>query len=554
MDISFFAAMAWKSVAIAGAALGLAALLRSRSAADRAAVLRIGVLMLLALPVIALLLPELRIAAFAPAPAVAPTADSFPIIDAPLAMAAMVEVPASSAPGLDPGIALLVAYLAGLMVAAARFAGGLWTLRAWTKAARPVEDESWTAAFEKMRWAAPSGERLRLMVSGDVPAPLSWGWRRPVILIDPETLSRGEAAEAILAHEVAHVARRDWPALMLSRAASVLFWFNPLVWLLDRQVVQQAEEAADRHAAESVEPLLYAQSLLRWASANAHALPANGIAGRPSALARRVRAVLDTRLRERPSESLWTAAAILACIGIAAPVAAVELVEARAEAQRAPTETHSAAMAPAHEGAARAQAHAREAVVEARIAEHRATEAMREAEERMAEIMPRVPEMVESAMAGIDPEAIGRAAEVAARSVRAEAPQIRAEVAAAMREAQAELRANRVQIAEAVQEGLRASAAARASAVAGIAHGATGMEAGAAGMEAGARKMEEQAQRFRQRDYREWAIARAAERGETVTHEELIEAARGLEEGARGMRDGARSMRESAQAMRSGRH
>ena len=75
---------------------------------------------------------------------------------------------------------------------------------------------------------------------------------------------------------------RDWPALMLSRLAATLFWFNPLVWLLEREVVQQAEEAADCEAAERVEPVVYAETLLNWAQSNSM-VPANSIA--PSAQA-----------------------------------------------------------------------------------------------------------------------------------------------------------------------------------------------------------------------------------------------------------------------------
>ncbi len=64
MDVSFFVQMGWKSALIAGAALGLAYVLRSRAASDRAMVLRIGVTMLLLLPLAALALPALQIEAF----------------------------------------------------------------------------------------------------------------------------------------------------------------------------------------------------------------------------------------------------------------------------------------------------------------------------------------------------------------------------------------------------------------------------------------------------------------------------------------------------------
>ena len=146
-----------------------------------------------------------------------------------------------------------------------------------------------------------------------------------MILVDPDTLGQPEDAEAILAHEVAHIARRDWPVLMLSRLAATLFWFNPLVWLLEREVVQQAEEAADCEAAERVEPARYAETLLSWAQANAM-VPANSIAPSANALGRRVKAILDRRLRERPAGSAWTAVAMLICLAITAPVAAMQLV------------------------------------------------------------------------------------------------------------------------------------------------------------------------------------------------------------------------------------
>jgi hypothetical protein len=49
---------------------------------------------------------------------------------------------------------------------------------------------------------------------------------------------------------------------------------------------------------------------------------------------------------------------------------------------------------------------------------------------------------------------------------------------------------------------------------------------------------------------RDQEIARARERGETVTHEQLIEAGEVMRKGADEMREGAREMREAAARMR----
>src|ERR1043165_6604840 len=111
MDVSFFVQMGWKSALIAGAALGLAYVLRSRAASDRAMVLQIGVTMLLLLPPAALALPALQIEAFsapepqAPAPAAAPaiapeTASAYQYVPGPEA-----QLPAAQAAAPQPAAA-----------------------------------------------------------------------------------------------------------------------------------------------------------------------------------------------------------------------------------------------------------------------------------------------------------------------------------------------------------------------------------------------------------------------------------------------------------------
>ena len=357
MDISFLGQMAWKSALISGAALALAAALRTRPAADRAAVLRAGMLLLLLLPVVALSLPALRVEAWAlpetpsshqvgetsiSSPALAmdglqatvagranPSLLPLPGLETNASVTTPVAVypqPVEPTPWGIPTQLVLFGYLIGLLVVVARLLAGLWTLRCWTRSARPVACPEWLAEFERARSSRPTGKRLRLLVCDAVPSPLSWGWLRPVILIDPDTLDRPEGAEAILAHEVAHVVQRDWLVLILSRLVTALFWFNPLVWLLEREVVQHAEQAADRQATEQVEPARYAQTLLTWAQDHGAAVPAHGIAPTAPALARRITAVLDERLRERPASSAWTAFWFLTCIGFAMPVAALELL------------------------------------------------------------------------------------------------------------------------------------------------------------------------------------------------------------------------------------
>lgn len=580
MELSFFAEMAWKSALIAGAALALAYALRSRAAADRALVLRIGVAMLLLLPLIALALPALPVAAWsapAAAPALPPPAmpDYLRVTDfPPPTLAAADAQPAWPARWDDPAPLVLLAYLGGLALAGGRLLIGLILLRRWTRAATAVTRPEWLDALERVEGA----HEARLLTAAAVPAPLSWGWRDPVILIDPATLDDAGEADAILAHEMAHIARGDWLALMLTRVAAALFWFNPLVWLLEREIVQQAEEAADCEAAAYVEPTRYAQTLLSWAQAGGRALPANSIAPRGSALGRRVKAILDGRTRERPSGSALTRIAVLACVVIAAPVAAMKLVQAAApaapEAPAAPASLQAPDAPPAPRAPAAPHAptapHAPMAVPD--VPDVPAVPDVAPMVNRvLAEVLPQIPQIVASATAAIDPAEIDRATEEALRAnharmsaeerehirrevrraveqARGASVQARAEAMRARTEAMAAVRAAQPQIAAAMAEARRAPQIARAAMV----QGAEGMMRGAEGMERGAREMEEQAARLRDPAFRASEIERARARGEHVTDAELLEAADGLRDGAEGMRDGAREMRESAARMRAG--
>ncbi|HYG47253.1 MAG TPA: M56 family metallopeptidase [Allosphingosinicella sp.] len=552
MSYDFLIEMAWKSAAIAGGALLLAALLRSRAAADRGAVLKVAVALLLALPAIALFAPALQIETPAPAPAaMAPTAAVAPAaaVDAAAPAAEAPPATSSGADWDDPSLLFFLLYAGGVAMVAGRLLAGLWTLSRWTRNAREVEAPLWRAALAR---AGGDSLGIRLLASPDASSPLSWGLRRPVILLDSDTLRSPEEADAILAHEVAHVARRDWPSLVLSRLAVALFWFNPLVWRLDREVAQQAEEAADSDAAATVEPARYAQTLLDWARlSGSPALPANAIAAGEPGLSRRVKAILDGRVARR-SGSRLAVAAMLGCAAFAAPVAAIEFVPEAPEAPPAPL-APAAAPAPLAplSRAVPAVPHSPPAPLAAPV---RGVAAPRPLAAPAAAPAPLAPLAALAARPPLPPRPPALALAMRARGAAnpgrpyVDHDAIAADVAAAVAEATRSIEVATARIGPSVERAV-------AAAMAGVARGATGMEAGARGMEDGARRMRAEAARLKSsRAYREEQIRRNAARGEHVTHEQLLEAADEMADGADDMIDGAREMREAAAEMRRGRH
>ena len=424
-----------------------------------------------------------------------------------------------------------------------RLLAGLWTLRRWTRAAREVDAPEWRAALAR---AGGDALGIRLLASEDASSPLSWGWRRPVILLDRDTLRSPGEADAILAHEVAHVARRDWPSLILSRLAVALFWFNPLVWRLDREVAQQAEEAADSDAAAAVEPARYAQTLLDWARlSGANALPANAIAAGEPGLSKRVKAILDGRVSRR-SGSFWAVAAMLGCAAFAAPVAALDFVEGAPEAPplragrrrlrrrwRRRSRSRRCRRRPGAAPHAGPAPHAPLAADGACRAPRRAGAA------RPCRMPPSPRRRGPAPTPAPRPDAAGRpcrrSGDRGARS-RPRWPRRRARSRPPPPRSAAPSSAR----SKRPWPGWRRARAAwrMAPSAWSAAPPTCSPKPGGCAIAA----------------YREEQIRKAAARGKRLTHEELLEAAEGMEEGAEGMREGAREMREAAADMRKGRH
>src|SRR3546814_2814721 len=104
---------------------------------------------------------------------------------------------------------------------------------------------SWLSALAEAQRRMGFKHGTALLVSKELRSPISWGVLRPTIVLSPVTVDAVDEAEAIIAHELAHVARLDWAKLLGARVACAVFWFNPLVWMLARESHQLREEAAD---------------------------------------------------------------------------------------------------------------------------------------------------------------------------------------------------------------------------------------------------------------------------------------------------------------------
>jgi beta-lactamase regulating signal transducer with metallopeptidase domain len=121
-------------------------------------------------------------------------------------------------------------------------------------------------ALERARAKLEIARPVRLLVSPQVIVPGVWRTRRPVIALPQNVASHlsEEEVEAMLMHEMVHVARWDNLASNLNMLLCCLFWFNPLIWLIDRRLLAEREAVCDEKVIElGASASVYAASLLK---------------------------------------------------------------------------------------------------------------------------------------------------------------------------------------------------------------------------------------------------------------------------------------------------
>lgn len=122
--------------------------------------------------------------------------------------------------------------------------------------------------------------RVRLLRSPQLPGPVAFGVLRPTVGLPEDFPDRFSEAQqdAMLAHELAHLAARDPAWQSLADVAAALLWWHPLAWWARRCLRAAAENAADEASAVVSEgPSLLAECLVQLAAQVASRQPLGSI-------------------------------------------------------------------------------------------------------------------------------------------------------------------------------------------------------------------------------------------------------------------------------------
>jgi bla regulator protein BlaR1 len=181
-------------------------------------------------------------------------------------------------------------------------------------------------------------KRIEMLMSRTSLEPGIFGIARPVLMWPEGISERLEDAhlEAILAHEVWHVRRRDNLAAAIHMVVEASFWFYPLVWWLGARLVEERERACDEAVLElGTDRHVYAESILKICEfcVGSPLACVSGVTG-ADLKKRIVRVMTEGVMRKLDfSRRLLLSAAALAAIAVPVVAGVLNVTQTRAESR-----------------------------------------------------------------------------------------------------------------------------------------------------------------------------------------------------------------------------
>jgi beta-lactamase regulating signal transducer with metallopeptidase domain len=188
-----------------------------------------------------------------------------------------------------------LAWLVGAGIMLVRQIGGWRAVIALSHASHAEPPRAWVPRFAELRSALGIDREVAVRSSRGGASPFTARAVRPVIWLPAPRWSElpPDQRTALLAHELAHVRRRDWLWNGVQRAVEALLFFHPAVWWLGRRVRQERELACDDLAVAACgDPLALAEGLAALAGPRRSA-PALALTARSGSVVVRVRRLLD---------------------------------------------------------------------------------------------------------------------------------------------------------------------------------------------------------------------------------------------------------------------
>lgn len=315
------AAIVAKATLVLLLAMALRFALRRASSAARVLLWNIALAALLALPLLTITLPGWS----PPARNVVAMSDSPPnsVPFASVPAGSMQSPSRTTVPWVKIGLAIWL--FGGAIALSPLFIGMLRVHEIAKRAAKVTDSRCLTIVDERARGLGLRRTPVLLETRRSLP-PMTWGLARSTILL-PDCWREWpiDRLRIVLAHELIHIRRFDYPSQIGGQIACALYWFHPLAWLAMGQLSEERELSCDdevlnmgtrgtdyaEHLVGIVRTLSCPSSL--WTT----------VTGMLPTFEGRVAAILDEERNRRTPGRKAAAASVLAAVCLLVPLAAL---------------------------------------------------------------------------------------------------------------------------------------------------------------------------------------------------------------------------------------
>jgi bla regulator protein BlaR1 len=208
-----------------------------------------------------------------------------------------------------------------------------------------IRFRGWLRIRAAIRSSEPVGHALACPVdvrsSPGLLEPGVVGLLRPILLLPTGIAGRltPPQLEAVLAHELCHVRRRDNLFASIHMIVEATFWFHPFVWWIGARLVEERERACDEAVLSlGNEPRVYAEAILNVCKLYVESplVCVSGVTG--ANLKKKIEAIMTNRIALRLNFAKKVALAVAGIVALAAPiiVGMIETPAVRAQSARPP--------------------------------------------------------------------------------------------------------------------------------------------------------------------------------------------------------------------------
>lgn len=156
-------------------------------------------------------------------------------------------------------------WIAGLLIFSFRFSGGVIYVQRLRRSGISRLPDSWNQTIKSLAGRAKINRPVPVMESVLVNVPVAIGYLKPLILL-PVGILTGipqNQVEAIIAHELAHIKRYDFPVNLFQSMAEAIFFYHPAVWWISSIIRRERENCCDDIALQLCgDPVIYSNALL----------------------------------------------------------------------------------------------------------------------------------------------------------------------------------------------------------------------------------------------------------------------------------------------------